>query len=249
MSQIDKLVNKAFPDELRHVEPVDVDEDAILALTMEKLGLGQDQGAQPVKGKGILRGRGKRQEEKLVAVPLVAVRRRWVDRIGIALAACLVLTCGVYWGPWLLHNLGFGSRAPASQGGYTGADAPQGGTDEVQAGGVKVVIGEAETAGRGFTLKLMFFYQDGNTPVDTRELSLYDISVTDGAGQAFPYNSRANRSGTVNLVFDSWDQQAQQAPFTVVVNRLAAVEDGGGIYWEEIGRFTVTPGGVRTGQT
>ena len=29
MSEIDKLINQAFPDELRDIEPIDVDEDAI----------------------------------------------------------------------------------------------------------------------------------------------------------------------------------------------------------------------------
>ena len=39
MSEIDKLINQAFPDELRDIEPIDVDEDAILSMTLENLGL------------------------------------------------------------------------------------------------------------------------------------------------------------------------------------------------------------------
>ena len=39
MSEIDKLVNRAYPDELRRVTPIAVDEGAILARTLEKLGL------------------------------------------------------------------------------------------------------------------------------------------------------------------------------------------------------------------
>ncbi len=39
MSEIDKLINQAFPDELRDIEPIDVDEDAILSRALENLGL------------------------------------------------------------------------------------------------------------------------------------------------------------------------------------------------------------------
>ena len=39
MSEIDKLVNRAYPDELRRVTPIAVDEGAVLAQTLEKLGL------------------------------------------------------------------------------------------------------------------------------------------------------------------------------------------------------------------
>ena len=38
MSEIDKLINQAFPDELRDIEPIDVDEDAILSRALENLG-------------------------------------------------------------------------------------------------------------------------------------------------------------------------------------------------------------------
>ena len=39
MSEIDKRIGKAFPDELRDVEPIAVDEDAILKMTLDTLGL------------------------------------------------------------------------------------------------------------------------------------------------------------------------------------------------------------------
>ena len=77
MSEIDKLVNRAFPDELRNVEPVDVDEDAILALTLEKLGLGAD---EPEPAEEIpeerrpawVRGAKPQKERKLVERPMWA---------------------------------------------------------------------------------------------------------------------------------------------------------------------------------
>ena len=120
MSEIDKLINQAFPDELRDVEPIDVDEDAILAMTLDALGLESSPMAElpeliPVRR----RARTVRREEKTgpnteyVEVPVV-VRRRWLDWAGWAIAACLVLVLAVNWGPWLINNLdfGIGPRSP-----------------------------------------------------------------------------------------------------------------------------------------
>ena len=121
MSEIDKLVNRAFPDELRNVEPVDVDEDAILALTLEKLGLGAD---EPEPAEEIpeerrpawVRGAKPQKERKLVEAPMVAVGRQWVNWAGWAVAACLILVFAINWGPWLLSNLGFGTARPQATG-------------------------------------------------------------------------------------------------------------------------------------
>lgn len=118
MSRIDKLVSKAFPDELRHVEPIETDEDALFAMTLEKLGLDSPAPAGQEEPKGPLSVlRREKRQEKLVEVPLVRVKRRWANWIGGALAACLVLGCGIYWGSWLLHSLGFGTRAHSPGGG------------------------------------------------------------------------------------------------------------------------------------
>lgn len=115
MNRIDKLVNKAFPDELRNVEPTPVDESAILSRTLEKLGLEQPAEPQPVKKTvHTPHGTGPRpeteREEHFVEVPLEIVKPHWVNRIMLGLAACLLLAFVVNWGPWLLNNLGFGSR-------------------------------------------------------------------------------------------------------------------------------------------
>lgn len=110
MNRIDKLVNRAFPDELRNVEPIAVDEDAIFAHTLEKLGLNaQSPLAEPKPLKQSQRGR---REAKLVEVPQTEVKHRWVEWTGWAVAACLVIAFAVSWGPWLMSNLGFGTRDP-----------------------------------------------------------------------------------------------------------------------------------------
>lgn len=238
MSQIDKLVNKAFPDELRHVEPIDVDGDALIARTMEKLGLPQPT-ARPAAPQGKAP-----KGERLVAVPLVAVRHLWVNRAGWALAACLVLACGIYWGPRLLRDLGFGSRAPASQ----GDAAPHGyvqdtGSSAAPGNGLSVAVDvtEVKTAGRGFSVSLYFYDQATHQAIDTREVSLYDITLANRDGGVFQYDSRANRNGTVTLTFDNWDKNTQPAPFTLTVNRLTAGETGGVLAWEAQCSFQVDP--------
>lgn len=111
MSRIDKLVAKAFPDELRDVRPVETDEDALFTMTLEKLGLEPPAPAAPEKPKSPLSflRRGKRQE-KLVEVPLERVRSRWAGWLAGALAACLALGCGIYWGSWMMNSLGIGAR-------------------------------------------------------------------------------------------------------------------------------------------
>lgn len=111
MSEIDKLINQAFPDELRGVEPIDVDEDAILAMTLDALGLESSPKAElpeliPVRRRS-RPARKKEEKPEFVEVPVV-VRRRWLDWAGWAIAACLVLVLAVNWGPWLINNLDFG---------------------------------------------------------------------------------------------------------------------------------------------
>lgn len=120
MSEMDKLVNRAFPDELRNVEPVDVDEDAILALTLEKLGLdqaGELAGAdEPVETVRVRKPSKPQKEEKLVEVPVVVLKHQWLNWAGWAVAACLVIAFVANWGPWLITNLGFGTGQPKSSG-------------------------------------------------------------------------------------------------------------------------------------
>ena len=138
MSEIDKLINQAFPDELRDVEPIDVDEDAILAMTLDALGLESSTKAElPELIPARRRARTLPREEKTgpnteyVEVPVV-VRRRWLDWAGWAIAACLVLILAVNWGPWLINNLDFGI-GPRSSG-----DGVVSGSSSVSSNGVKV---------------------------------------------------------------------------------------------------------------
>lgn len=116
MSRIDKLVTNAFPDELRNVEPAEVDEDAILDLTLAKLGLEQpavppaDQRAGEKK-RIIFDADGGKREEVLVEIPVERVKRPWVRWAAGAAAACLALACLFWWAPLLLSTMGFGTRA------------------------------------------------------------------------------------------------------------------------------------------
>lgn len=97
MSEIDKLVNRAYPDELRKVTPIAVDEDAILGRTLEKLGLEKD--TQP---SGEKRPRhGERRPAKLVEVPLEREKGGWMKWAGWAVAACVAVVCAVTWWPKL----------------------------------------------------------------------------------------------------------------------------------------------------
>lgn len=116
MSRIDKLVTKAFPDELRSVRPIETDEEALFAKTLEKLGLERPADPVPEPRKGFaLFPRREAKPRKLVEIPLEPVKHRWARWMGGALAACLVLSCGIYGFGWLLHSLGFGTR-PQSPG-------------------------------------------------------------------------------------------------------------------------------------
>lgn len=129
MSEIDKLINQAFPDELRDVEPINVDEDAILSMTLEQLGLKSSPKLEipelPVKPvRRLWPGQEKKGEPEFVEVPVV-VHHRWMDWAGWAIAACLVLVCAVNWGPWLIRNLNFGI-GPRSSGDLT-SDSPENG--------------------------------------------------------------------------------------------------------------------------
>lgn len=136
MSEIDKLVNQAYPDELRRVSPIAVNEEAVLARTLDKLGL---EGSEPAKNqtkkkKGRYVGRHEAQREiHLVEVPQEpAPKHRWIGWIGWAAAACLLITCAVRFGPFLLSNILVDPHSAAGQaalGGYVGGmeDRTEGG--------------------------------------------------------------------------------------------------------------------------
>ncbi len=116
MSEIDKLVNRAFPDELCNVEPIPVDETTVLSLTLQKLGLEQPAEPQPEKthGKNPLPApRAVRPpEEQLVEVPLEKLKYHWASRIAWGAAACLLLAAAVRIGPALMGSMGARPRSP-----------------------------------------------------------------------------------------------------------------------------------------
>ncbi len=107
MSEIDKLVNRAYPDELRRVTPIAVDEGAILARTLEKLGLEEaKKPARRKKRRERYMGRhGARREPRLVEVVEEPPRRRWIGWAGWAAAACIAIACAVNFGPALLEQM------------------------------------------------------------------------------------------------------------------------------------------------
>lgn len=152
MSEIDKLVNQAYPDELRRVSPIAVNEEAVLARTLDKLGL---DGSEPAKGqtkkkKGRYVGRHEAQREiHLVEVPQEPEpKHRWIGWISWAAAACLLITCAVRFGPFLLSNILVDPHSAAGQaalGGYVGGmeDRTEGG----EAGAEETEAEFAQTAG------------------------------------------------------------------------------------------------------
>lgn len=213
MSEIDKLVNQAFPDELRDVEPIDVDEDAILSMTLDTLGLEPSQKVElseliPARRHRPAR-KGKEQESsgtEFVEVPVV-VRRRWMDWVGWAIAACLVLVLAVNWGPWLISNLDFGI-GPRSDGEvFLGESSGVNGAVTVEPTlGAHVSVYSVDYGGDaypgGSTIRITLVI----TPVaQAKELDMDDFSfeLTDGvSGEALTRRSRSNEDNKVTLKYD-----------------------------------------------
>ena len=116
MREIDKLVNRAYPDELRRVTPIAVDEKAILSRALDKLGLEE---AKPA-GKTASRRRsryigrhGAKPNLQLVEMPQEPAGRPWVTWLGWAVAACVAIAAVVNIGPYLLQGT---PVAPSAQG-------------------------------------------------------------------------------------------------------------------------------------
>ncbi len=135
MSEIDKLVNRAYPDELRRVTPIAVDEGAVLAQTLEKLGLaGAKRPSRRRRRPERYAGRHEaRREARLVEVPVEPPRRRWIGWAGWAAAACIAVACAVNFGPALLEHVLVYPTGARTAGDYAG---PQEGGGE--AGGVEL---------------------------------------------------------------------------------------------------------------
>ncbi len=198
MSEIDKLINQAFPDELRDVEPIDVDEDAILSMTLESLGLKPllKPELPELPARRRRRAGEREQEPEFVEVPVV-VRRRWMDWAGWAIAACLVLAFAVNWGPWLIDNLGFGLR-PRSSG-----DMPVSESSEVyemdSGSGASVYIASVSYGNEEMTLNLTL------TPVmepENLDLDEFTFEMTGDTGKALTRKSRRNEGNRVTLEYD-----------------------------------------------
>ncbi|MCI9552426.1 MAG: hypothetical protein HFE94_02690 [Acutalibacter sp.] len=140
MTEIDKIVNQAFPDELRRVQPIPVDEEKILARTFEKLGLEKAPAPQPVKarrGRYVQRHSLHREEEPtLVAVAIEPARPMWRALVGWALAACLVLACGIGFGPTFLRSLPWEKTSGVMAGGAPPQTA--GGPETIAEGGAEL---------------------------------------------------------------------------------------------------------------
>lgn len=120
MREIDKLVSRAYPDELRRVTPIPVDEKAILARTLGKLNLTEAAPAARKEPSSRKKGRyvgrhSKKPEPQLVEMPREPRQRRWTTWLGWAAAACLLLAAAVNFGPYMLQGMGLGTT-PAAQG-------------------------------------------------------------------------------------------------------------------------------------
>lgn len=120
MREIDKLVSRAYPDELRRVTPIPVDEKAILARALGKLNLTEAAPAARKEPSFWKKGRyvgrhSKKPEPQLVEMPREPRQRRWTTWLGWAAAACLLLAAAVNFGPYMLQGMGLGTT-PAAQG-------------------------------------------------------------------------------------------------------------------------------------
>lgn len=209
MSEIDKLINQAFPDELRDIEPIDVDEDAILAMTLEQLGL--EQGPElPVPVAKPLRRLAQSEPVKekpsgpeFVEVPVV-LHHRWVDWAGWAIAAYLVLVCAVNWGPWLVNNLdfGIGPRSPGTSAQSSGtevqdhaSEAASGG--RVKGGTVSVYISSVEYNEDEMTITLFVNDVGANTAPD---LDRMIVKLTAGS-EEMNYLNRSNTDKQISVTY------------------------------------------------
>lgn len=219
MSEIDKLINQAFPDELRDIEPIDVDEDAILAMTLESLGLEQPVlpelpaiPAKPLRRLAGRRAKGKKEEPGqevqpgLIEVPVV-VRHRWVDLAGWAIAACLVLVCAVNWGPWLINNLDFGIgprssgdiSVPENSGDVSSASSGRltaKSSNDISISLTQVNYGPGDTA----TFTLYFSSLDGGT--SELDLDQFDIKLVGADTGGVTRTNRSNSEQQVLLTYD-----------------------------------------------
>lgn len=207
MSEIDKLINQAFPDELRDIEPIDVDEDAILAMTLEQLGLEPDSAeppdtaaARPLRRLTERHGQKAKGEPELIEVPVV-VHHRWMDWAGWAIAACLVLAFAVNWGPWLINNLDFGI-GPRSAGNITvsgsGVADEYSTGDLVRGGTVRVSISSVEY-GEEDTMTITLFVNDLGTN-ELPDLDKLEVSLTSG-GKELERVGRSNVDRKISVTY------------------------------------------------
>lgn len=242
MSEIDKLINRAFPDELRNVEPAEVDEDAILALTLQKLGLKETETTGSEAGKAERTPRPARrppveQGGDLEEAPLIVVRHSWVNWAGWIAAACLVIVFAINWGPWLIRNLGFGTGQPYKAGdkwptGPNGADVVSQSADGDPQPITVTPVNAAEEGEDTFSITLDISSQD-STQVN---LDWFDFRLTTLDGESVEQVSRSNGDGKVLLVYSSIAQE--QEYFELAVRQLVPLtsSDGSqvGFDWQDV---------------
>lgn len=226
MSEIDKLVNRAFPDELRNVEPIQADEDAILAMTMEKLGLEPSRPEQPdIPAKPLLRWTERRParekaEPELIEVPVV-VRRRWVNWAGWAIAACLVLVCALNWGPWLIDNLDFGTgprsmgdiQANPIEGDSSNALAnaePESSSSTTGGNSYGVQVDVSDVSYRDDAMVITLTFRDMDTR-ETLDLDQFDIKLSTLSGESISRSSRNNTDDQVVVSYEMPEDYANTA--------------------------------------
>ena len=113
MSEIDKLINEAFPDELRNVEPVQIDDSAILCLTLHKLGLDEPASTASARHMRGRKGNALRQR-RFIEAPSAPVRSLWISRAGRAAAACVLLAAVLRFVPWTNIFSGYRVEMPGA---------------------------------------------------------------------------------------------------------------------------------------
>lgn len=220
MSEIDKLINQAFPDELRDIEPIDVDEDAILQLTLQQLGLKPSQKLElpqlsPTPVKSAKRSGEGQQEPELAEAP-AAARHRWIEWAGWAIAACLVLAFAVKWGPWLIENLGFG-LAPRSSG-----DVVQSEDRGLENSGYNTVISRFMVDYGYDTVTFTVYFDTAVEDSPDIDLDKLDIRVENEDSETVTRVRRSNLDQSVILIYEL--NGAQRLEMTV--SQLVPIEGG-----------------------
>lgn len=253
MKELDKLIGRAFPDELRNVEPVDIDEDVILRLTRQKLGLeDMEEHLQendipqviskphPKKENILVFG-----EDMIEAPPARPKRYPWLNYAGWAAAVVLLVVCGVTWVPWLMLNLGFGTGPRSAGDGTSGISSSSQVSEQAlddpspsspltvgQTADVSIYPVFAEYVPESSSNPTAYFTLClGFSPLSTNsldvDLSLYQVTLYGPDNTVIPTGNQSISYGekTITLTYYA---SPENKNMTLNVSQLVPLQDGSG---------------------